>query len=424
MARTDRRRNRTGEHVRVGLFGRCGAGNIGNDASLEAVVNYLKAEHPDVRIDAMCTGPAFVTALCGIDAAPLQRRGRIGSRGGLPEAGRKVVDLAIDLGRTARWAARHDVVIIPGAGVLETSLPVLRSFPWAMLVMCVAGRIGRVKIALVSVGAGSVNQRLTRWVYDSVVRLSTYRSYRDAGAREALERRGHDVSDDHVRPDLAFALPSLAIVPGDPNIVGLGLMAFSGTNDERRQADAIHASYLTETKRFVRWLVDEGRNVRLFIGDTNGSDDGVVQEILADLRAHRPDLDPTRVVPEALSSFSDLMRAMVPVGAVVAIRYHNVLCALKLCKPTISIGYSPKHHALMADMGVDEFCEPVASLDASRLADRLTDLENRAAEVRQILIERNAEKACQVGDLLTDLSALLPPRLATDGDRFATLRYS
>ena len=34
------------------------------------------------------------------------------------------------------------------------------------------------------------------------------------------------------------------------------------------------------------------------------------------------------------------MRAMAPVGTVVATRYHNVMCALKLSKPTISLGYS------------------------------------------------------------------------------------
>ena len=53
-------------------------------------------------------------------------------------------------------------------------------------------------------------------------------------------------------------------------------MAYYGGNDDRRQADEIYASYVENMKRFVRWLVDNGRRVRLLVGDTNGSDDSVV----------------------------------------------------------------------------------------------------------------------------------------------------
>ena len=51
--------------------------------------------------------------------------------------------------------------------------------------------------------------------------------------------------------------------------------------DDRREADAIYASYVANVTRFVRWLVDNGRKVRLLIGDANGSDDGTAQEVLA-----------------------------------------------------------------------------------------------------------------------------------------------
>ena len=83
----------------------------------------------------------------------------------------------------------------------------------------------------------------------------------------------------------------------------------------------------------------------------------MVEEILADLRAHRADLEPMCAVAEPVTSLEELMREMAPVGTVVAIRYHNVLCALKLCKPTLSISYAKKHDLLMADMGLSEFCQ-------------------------------------------------------------------
>ncbi len=188
--------------------------------------------------------------------------------------------------RTASWVRSHDVVIVPGAGILEASLPMIpRGFPYALFLLCASGRMFGTKVAMVSVGAGAVNQPLTRWLFNSAARLAFYRSYRDAGAREAMRKRGLDISRDHVYPDLAFALPAPPCDAVDEQTVAVGVMAYYGTNDDRKQAEEIYARYVDGMKRFVRWLVDSGRRVLLIVGDTNGSDDNVVQEILADLRA-------------------------------------------------------------------------------------------------------------------------------------------
>ena len=46
--------------------------------------------------------------------------------------------------------------------------------------------------------------------------------------------------------------------------------------------------------RFTRWLVDSGHRVRLFGGD-NKFDGDVAEQIVADLRRYRPDLEPSCV---------------------------------------------------------------------------------------------------------------------------------
>lgn len=395
--------------IKVGLFGKYGASNIGNDASLEALLTYLQTCTPPVLIDALCTGPEAVKARFNIDARALQWS-HLGkppeSRAGAMV--RKSIGLVVDAFRIAAWTRRHDTVLIPGTGVLEASLPIIpRSFPYYMLLLCAAGRLFGTKVALVDVGAGAVNQRGTRWAYDWVVRLSTYRSYRDEASRASLSRRGLDVSSDQVYPDLAFALPAPEPARGDPQVVGIGVMDYHGNNDKRRHGKHLRESYLTEMKRFVRWLVDNGRDVRLFVGDANGSDDVVVREILADIRAHQPHLDPTRVIAEPVASFAELMRAISNVGSVVAVRYHNVLCALKLSKPTISISYSGKHDALMTAMGLAEFCHPVATLDSPRLVRQFEELQRRSEELRQTLTESNAKKSRLVEDQFAALSAEL-----------------
>jgi len=395
--------------VRVGLFGKFGSGNIGNDASMEAVLNFLRSEQPDARVDVMCTGPRVVRSTYRVDAVPIHE-----DRNDVPPStlstARKILRLLRDMARAIWWVGHHDVVIIPGTGVLETSLPVVpRAFPFSMFLIFAACRVFGVRTALVAVGAGKVSQRRTRWLYDSVVRLSTYRSYRDVGARESLRERGLDVTNDHVYPDLAFSLPTPCTGPGDERSVAVGVMAYHGSEDERQEGDAIYASYVAEMKCFIRWLVDSGYRVRLIVGDTNGSDDAVAVEVMEDLRSSRPDADASQVAHETVTSFTDLAQVMSKAATVVAIRYHSVLCALKLGRPVLAIGYSAKHDALMEDMGMAEFCQPVASLEAGALADQFLDLERRSEELRQVLGQRNAEKNRLLADQFAELSEVVFP---------------
>jgi polysaccharide pyruvyl transferase WcaK-like protein len=394
----------------VGLFGKLGSGNIGNDASMEAVLAYLKADHPEAIVDAMCGRPQRITDRYGIDATPLHWYSRHEQVTGLAAAAFKIIGRFADAYRTAVWVRHHDVVIVPGMGVLEATLPQRPwQFPYTMFLLSVSGRLFGAKVALVSVGAHPINQRLTRWLLDASARLAFYRSYRDKNSLEAMRKRGVDTSHDHVYPDLAYAIPVPPYDPGDARTVGVGVMAYYGDNDDRGHAEQLYASYLENMKAFVRWLVDNGRRVRLFVGDANGSDDEVVQEILADLRESRPDLAPGSVVAEPMGSFAELTRSMEPAATVVATRYHNVMCALKLSKPAISIGYSTKHDSLMADMGLAEFCLSAGSLDASRLIERFTELEARAATLQATMLARNELNARLLADQFATLSALLFP---------------
>ena len=406
---TSRRRRPIGAAPRVGLFGLLGAGNIGNDASMESVLRYLRAEHRDAILDAMCKGPEQVRVHYGIEAIPLLWYQKYEQRAsGVTAIALKVLGKGVDAFRTVSWVRRHDVVIVPGMGVLEATLP-LRPWqtPYALFLLCASGRIFGTKVALVSVGANVMNQRLTRWLFDRAARLAFYRSYRDIGSREAMRQRGLDTTQDHIYPDLVFSIPAPPYDPGDAHTVGVGVMAYHGTNDNRRQADEIYASYVAKMSFFVRWLVDSGRKVRLFVGDAG--DDRVLQEILADLQIHRPDLKPARVVAEPVTSFAELTRAMAPVGIVVATRYHNVICALKLSKPTISLGYAAKNLAVMADAGLSEFCQFASRLDVDLLIEQFMELENRSAQLRRKIAERNIANARLLDDQFVTLSAVLFP---------------
>lgn len=403
------RKRRPPAAPRIGLFGVIGTDNIGNEGMLEAVVRWLKRDHPDAVIDFMCTGPEKVKDRYGASAIPMNWYSKHDQATGGRAIVLRTLGKGIDAVRVASWVRKHDAVIVPGAGVLEATLPVGPWwYPYAMFLLSASGKVSGTKVAMVSVGASVLSQRLTRVFFTSAAKLAFYRSYRDTGSYEAMRRAGIDVTHDHVYPDLAFALPVPPAGPGDPQTVGVGVMAYYGTNDDRAQADEIHVAYVKKMKRFVRWLADSGYRIRLFGGD-NLWDEGIVEEILSDLRAHRPDLEPMWAVADRVTSLDELMREMAPVGTIVAIRYHNVLCALKLGKPTLSLSYARKHDLLMADMGLAEFCQFANTFDVDRLIEQFTALQARSGQLSAAMAERNAEKARLLEQQFAQLSALLFP---------------
>lgn len=405
---------------RVGFFGILGAGNIGNDASMEAVLHYVRQRHPDAVVDAMTTDPRQLTARYGLDATQLGWRHAREQRSPLPVAvALKLLGKVVQAAKTASWVRRHDVVIVPGMGVLEASVP-LRPWetPYALFTLCAFGKLFRTKVALVSVGAELIRKRPTRWLLNAAARQAFYRSYRDKGSLAAMRARGLDTTRDPIYPDLVLGLPTShadPAEPGDPRVVGIGVMAYYGDNDDdRRDAARIHAAYVEKLTHFVRWLLDSGRTVRLFIGDS--CDHEVVDTVLADARAYRPDLDPAVIVAEPISSYQDLMRAMAPVGSVVATRYHNVMCALMLAKPVISVGYAMKNEELMSSMGLAEYCLSVASLELDELIGRFTEMEAQAERLRSGMIEGCRASARQLDRQFAELSALLFPPAGEAGE--------
>lgn len=396
-----------GSVPRVGLFGLLGVGNLGNDGSLEALLAFLRAEHPDAIVSCLCAGPEQVTARYGIPATPLHwSSSEYQTVSGLPGIASKAMGKIIDVFRTLSWVRRQDVVIVPGMGVLEATLPLRPwGFPYALFLLCASGRLTGTRVALVGVGADVIHQRATRWILTRAARLARYRSYRDALSRDSMQEMGVDVTADEVYPDLAFGLPVPPATPPATGTVGIGVMAYHGGNDDRGRAVEIHRAYVDTMKHFVRWLIDGGRQVRLFTGDQ--SDESVVTEILSDLRTYRPKLDSSHVVAEPASTLQDLMRQMAAVDTVVATRYHNVLCALKLSKPTLSIGYATKNDVLMAGMGLGEFCQSARSVDLDRLIEQFSTLESRREQLVDTMAERSRANVRRLEHQFAALSAVV-----------------
>jgi polysaccharide pyruvyl transferase WcaK-like protein len=396
------------------LFGRIGAGNLGNDASLVSVLRYLRSEHPDALLDGMFTGPEPTEERFGLPVTRLNwLRPAPRSQSRLLHLVRTVARIGVgavaDAVWTAGWVRRHDVVIVPGMGLFESDLPQRPwEFPYSLLLLSVTGRLFRTKVAYVSVGATVVEQRLTGRMLALAGRLAHYRSFRDEASLDAAVRMGLARKGDPIYPDLVFALPVPPAVPGPTGVIGVGVMGYDGTPADRHRAASVRAEYTAKMTQLVRSLVDDGHRVRVLIGDIN--DEPVAEEIVADARSRRPGPGEPPVVFERLSTVDELLDRLNSVDAVVGTRFHTVLVGLMLGKPTVAIAYGRKHLELMNQLGVGDWVQNIGELDADLLERQVAGLETDREKITRTLAERNATNRLLLGEQFDRLSAVLLDR--------------
>lgn len=393
----------------IGLFGLFGIGNIGNDGSLESMVRFTRRIAPEHDVLCICGDPAVVERDFGLEAVPIYPPSRI------PIPGRGGVLLRKMAGRAGLWLhafrqlKRLKVLIVPGMGVLDDFAVSPLGWPQDILSWSVLGRLMGVKVIFASIGAGPIHHPLSRIFMKMAARAAHFRSYRDTVSKAFMESIGFDARNDPIYPDIAFALPAAAASrkpAGDdrPLTIGVGIMTYQGWRNDPARGAATYARYLEKMTRFVIWLLERGYLVRVLMGDE--ADRRAIEDLLAAVRARRPD-DPAgeAITFAPARTLHDVMQQMADTDIVVATRYHNVVCALRMSKPTISIGYAEKNDALLREVGLADFCQHVEHLDLellqaqiarliadratfeSKLRDALTRIQTRLREQEDLIAD-------------------------------------
>jgi len=188
-------------------------------------------------------------------------------------------------------------------------------------------------------------------------------------------------------------------------IVAVGVMAYYGWAGNDACA---YQNYVSKLGDYVAWLLGAGRRVRFVIGKDRDAD------AVADVRARALALAPEGgVLLEpflAALNLSDVMRQMADADLVVATRFHNVVCALRVGRPVISLGYAEKNRALVADFGLAEFAQDAEDFDPG-LLQRHTDyvIARSAAYTAGIASQvtqyhdRLADQQRVLGDMMGDV---------------------
>ncbi len=419
---------------RIAFYGNFGDGNLGNEVTLQTVIEHTRKRWPDAEFECICTGPTDVRVRHGISAfcsvargeawtppAESQASGATAGTGaaasaaprrasglrGLIAAQRARKTLAFRLAtlpvkvlrgllvrlprecihwvRSVRVVSRCDMLIVPGTGIVTDRGCGPWVWPYELFKCSAVAALCRVELVYLSVGAGPVDRPLSRWFITRGLALARYRSYRDEDSKSYVAGMGFDSSGDAVYPDLVFGLTAQSLPPAGAEdartrVIGLGLKNYSGSGDGNE--DAGSREYLEMMAAFVSWLGTRGYTVRLLIGDVQ-YDEQVRRDLLAKIESGGVGTEPPRVVMQSVPTVSELNRQLAECDAIISPRLHNLILALMLEKPVIALSDLPKVKSLLDDLQLSEYCLPIETLDAAGLRSSFLRLESQMAGLKR-----------------------------------------
>ena len=174
-------------------------------------------------------------------------------------------------------------------------------------------------------------------------------------------------------------------------VIGVGVKDYCGILGLReRGGDVKYQTFIHDLTTFVTWLLEHDYDVRLLIGDQL-YDNKVKLDLLHLLQERGVHTQDGRIINEPITCVADVLSEIAATDIVVSARFHNVLLALKLNKPAISLSYHDKFACLMAGVGLGAYCHNIDDLAVDALTAQVIDLEANASAIKPRMKKRVEE---------------------------------
>jgi polysaccharide pyruvyl transferase WcaK-like protein len=136
----------------------------------------------------------------------------------------------------------------------------------------------------------------------------------------------------------------------------------------------------------VEWLLGHGYDIRLLIGDAY--DQPLTGEFKSLLTTRLAVFNDTHILHAPATSAEQLLAHLAGTEMVVATRFHNILLALLLNKPVISISFHHKCASLMEEMGLSAYCHDINHMNAGGLIEQFQKLQRNADKLKPLIRQR------------------------------------
>lgn len=409
--------------ARISFYGHFGAGNLGNECTLQAIIEQTLRCLPDAQLLCFCTNPQDVRTHHNLEAIPSEaidrdpanKSGRSARPGKLMRlfriAFRRVPLELLHWIKCLRVLGRTDMLVIAGTGIIQDYMCGPLGWPYDIFKLSTLAALCRVRLVFLSVGVGPIHHPLSRWFLKTSLALAHHRSYRDEQSKQYLDKIGFNTDRDFVYPDVVFGLSQSNLVygvqAGERRIIGLGIKDYGSPE---RLGQSAFREYLDTMATFVSWLQQHGYSVRLLIGDYQ-FDNSVIEEFIDVLKGRNIATEAPLLITEPALTVKELLRQVGGTEVVISARYHNLVMALIQNKPVIALSDHPKLDSVVTEFGLAKYLIPLRNLDVDVLIGRFMELEKDIERLRPHL-KTELKKNRQALEML--FAALLTkPRAAT-----------
>jgi polysaccharide pyruvyl transferase WcaK-like protein len=402
---------RAAKRVKVALFGIFGIHNLGNECTLQAILQGARRYLPGTDLYVISFDAADTRRRYGLPAVPVTkqsfghpaRRGLIGLLFKPFRILRRIKNELIDWTAAVKALRGTDLVVMSGTGMLTDYATSALGFPYHVFRWTAAARLAGCKVRFVGVGVGPIYEKLSHWFITKALSMADYRSFRDQNSKDRIRKNGFIRDTDPVFPDLVFSLAkeSLAKHPAGDNTVrevGLGVMDHRDVhlwNNEEHQAQ--YAAYLEKMCEFIEWLVGHKYTVRILQGDSR-HDAGTRAELKFLLAERGIQYDECGIIDQGNDTIEELIAQIAKVDIVVSPRFHNLLLGLMMDIPAISISYDPKNDCLLEGFGLGAYRQALTELDVNKLIDQFTSLAEQVKRVKPLIAGKAVEYRASLED--------------------------
>jgi polysaccharide pyruvyl transferase WcaK-like protein len=437
----------------IGILAHVGNDNLGDEATVAALIQNLQKRLPGVGLVAFSTRPEHTRKVHGIPAYPLRRSNspvsahtQEASSGPTQESKRaqqqgpghsvkawlKKIPAVFNALKSIQVALQQVVGTISEAGFLFQSYRRIRgvkvlivggsqqlndivqgpwAFPYTVFKWSVLARLAGAKIAFASVGAGPIDTFMGRFFIKRALFLGSYRGFRDIHAQRFATGIGFD-GEAFVVPDLVYSL-SLSSTQKSargvrPRVAINPLPLYDGrywpVSDPER-----YRSYLQTLSQFVLWLIGRGYDVVLFPTQLK-ADPLTIDDLMADILSRGGPESASHIEVPACHSLQDVVSVVRGADMIAATRYHGVVFSLLCNKPVLALAYHAKTQGLMALVGLEDYVVGADPLQYNPLQDRFMALEANQQRITSELGARVDSRRAEVELQYDRILSLLPAK--------------
>ena len=382
--------------TKIALLHHTGGGNLGDQASVDAVIGNIKRRWPGSVIGLLSMNPSETARIHGVPSYPL--RTYTWELGYLPPARKSnsasklhfmrwlttrtpVLRLPRAISREVAFLiaalriVRHfDLLIVSGGGQL-TGKSGPWGFPYSILLWFLMAKFAGRRCMFLNVGAGPLTDPLTKFFVTRTLYAADYVSFRDKPS-QALARNIGFAGESQVFPDNVYSLEVCTpTVVGsrklEQPIVGISPLAYpSGSIFSAHEQMTTYAEVISKFAIFASALTRRSYSISLF-GTDFGEDPATIEDLRTTLRDRHNIATPPY---ESVKLVERLLHQMSAMDYIVTCRFHAVVFAHLLNKPVLAISPHPKVTDLMSALGLSKYCVDIQTFDPNVLADTLEAL--------------------------------------------------